>query len=148
MSLKTILAAKGDDIVCIEPTADLTTAAKLLSSHRIGALVVLDGDGRLVGILSERDIVRTMADGGSTVLQLPVAQVMTRNISTCDVNDSISSVMDRMTKGKFRHMPVLDKDRLAGLVSIGDALKWQIETIRENLHQLELTIAELNLMRL
>ena len=65
MSLKTILAAKGGNIVCIEPTADLAAAAKLLSTHRIGALVVLDGDGRLVGILSERDIVRTMADVGS-----------------------------------------------------------------------------------
>jgi CBS domain-containing protein len=148
MSLKAILAAKGGDIICIEPTADLAAAAKLLSTHRIGALVVLDAGGRLVGVLSERDIVRTIADVGSAVLQLPVAQVMTRNVSTCDVNDSISSVMDRMTKGKFRHMPVLDKDRFAGLVSIGDALKWQIETIRENLHQLELTIAELNLMRL
>jgi CBS domain-containing protein len=147
MSLKTILAAKGDKIICIEPTADLAAAAKLLSAHLIGALVVLDG-GRLVGILSERDIVRTMADVGSAVLQLPVAQVMTRNVSTCDVNDSISSVMDRMTKGKFRHMPVLDKDRLVGLVSIGDALKWQIETIRERIHQLELCIAELNMMRL
>jgi CBS domain-containing protein len=148
MSLKTILAAKGDNIVCIESTADLAAAAKLLSTYRIGALVVLDAGGRLVGILSERDIVRTMADVGNAVLQLPVAQVMTRNVSTCDVNDSISSVMERMTKGKFRHMPVLDKDRLAGLVSIGDALKWQLETIREHLHQLELTIAELNLMRL
>jgi CBS domain-containing protein len=148
MSLKTILAAKGGNIICIEPTADLAAAAKLLSTHRIGVLVVLDAGGGLVGILSERDIVRTMADVGSSVLQLPVAQVMTRNVSTCDVNDSISSVMDRMTKGKFRHMPVFDKDRLAGLVSIGDALKWQIETIRERIHQLELCIAELNMMRL
>jgi CBS domain-containing protein len=148
MSLKSILAAKGDNIICIEPTADLAAAAKLLSTHRIGALVVLDTGGRLVGILSERDIVRTMADVGSAVLQLPVAQVMTRNVSTCDLNDSVSSVMDRMTKGKFRHMPVLDKDRLAGLVSIGDVLKWQIETIREHIHQLEQSIAELNLMRL
>jgi CBS domain-containing protein len=148
MSLKTILAAKGDKIICIEPAADLAAAAKLLSAHLIGALMVLDGGGRLVGILSERDIVRAMADVGSAVLQLPVAQVMTRNVSTCDVNDSISSVMDRMTKGKFRHMPVLDKDRLVGLVSIGDALKWQIETIRERIHQLELCIAELNMMRL
>jgi CBS domain-containing protein len=148
MSLKIILAAKGDNVICIESTADLAAAAKLLSKHRIGALVVLDAAGRLVGILSERDIVRTIADVGNAVLQLPVAQVMTRNVSTCDVNDSISSVMERMTKGRFRHMPVLDKDRLAGLVSIGDALKWQIEMIREHLHQLELTIAELNLMRL
>jgi CBS domain-containing protein len=125
MSLKTILAAKGGNIIC-KPTADLAAAAKLLSTHRIGVLVVLDAGGRLAGILSERDIVRTMADGGSAVLQLPVGQVMTRNVSACDMNDSIGTVVDRMTKGKFRHMPVLDKDRLAGLVSIGDVLKWQI----------------------
>jgi CBS domain-containing protein len=148
MSLKNILAAKGGNIICIEPTADLTAAAKLLSTHRIGALVVLDADERLVGILSERDIVRTMADVGGASLLLPVAEVMTRNVSTCDVNDSISSVMDRMTKGKFRHMPVLDKDRLAGMISIGDALKWQIEMIRESMHQLEASIAELDLMRI
>jgi len=148
MSLKTILAAKGGNIVCIEPTADLAAAAKLLSTHHIGALVVLDAAGRLVGILSERDIVRMMADIGSAVLQLPVAQVMTRNVSTCDVNDSISSVMDRMTKGKFRHMPVLDKDRLVGLVSIGDALKWHLETIREHIHQIETSLAEFELIRL
>jgi CBS domain-containing protein len=110
--------------------------------------VVLDSGGRLVGILSERDIVRAMADGGSTVLRLPVAQVMTRNVSTCDVNESIGNVMERMLKGKFRHMPVLDSDRLAGLVSIGDALKWQIETIREHVHQLEESLVEFELMRL
>ena len=69
MSLKAILAAKGGNIICIEPTADLAAAAKLLSTHRIGALVVLDADGRLVGILSERDIVRTMGDGGIAALQ-------------------------------------------------------------------------------
>jgi CBS domain-containing protein len=148
MSLKTILAAKGRSTIRIEPTADLAAAAKLLSVHRIGALMVLDADERLIGILSERDIVRTMADGGSAVLQLPVAQVMTRNVSTCDVNDSIGSVVDRMTKGKFRHMPVLDKGSLAGLISIGDVLKWQIETIRENIHQLEASIAEFELMKL
>jgi CBS domain-containing protein len=117
-------------------------------NERIGALVVLDADERLVGILSERDIVRTMADVGGASLLLPVAEVMTRNVSTCDMNDSISSVMDRMTKGKFRHMPVLDKDRLAGMISIGDALKWQIEMIRESMHQLEASIAELDLMRI
>jgi CBS domain-containing protein len=141
MSVKTILAAKGGNIICIEPTADLAAAAKLLSSHRIGALAVLDAHGRLVGILSERDIVRTMADVGSAALQLPVAQVMTRNVSTCDVNDSISSVMERMTQGKFRHMPVLDNDRPAGMVSIMDVLKFHI-------NQLEACIAESKLMRL
>ena len=148
MSVKTILAAKGGNIICIEPTADLAAAAKLLSSHRIGALAVLDAHGRLVGILSERDIVRTMADVGSAALQLPVAQVMTRNVSTCDVNDSISSVVERMTQGKFRHMPVLQNDRLAGMLSVGDVLKSQIETMDEQIRQLESSIVELNLMKL
>jgi CBS domain-containing protein len=148
MSLKTILAAKGGNVISIEPTANLAAAAELLSTHRIGALVVLDAEGRLVGILSERDIVRRMADGGSAALQLPVAQVMTRNVSTCDVNDSISSVMDRMTEGKFRHMPVFDEDRLAGLVSIGDVLKLNIGTLREHVCELERSLAEIKLMRL
>jgi CBS domain-containing protein len=148
MSLKSILAAKGGNVISTEPTADLAAAAKLLSTHRIGALVVLDAGGHLVGILSERDIVRRMADGGIAVLQQPVAQVMTCNVSTCDINDTISSVMDRMTKGKFRHMPVLDNNRLAGLISIGDVLKLHIDTQHEHIRQLEASIAELQLMRL
>jgi len=148
MTVKTILAAKGGNIISVEPTADLVAAAKLLSTHGIGVLLVLDVGGRLVGILSERDIVRTMADAGSAGLQRPVAQAMTRNVSTCDVNDSIGSVVDRMTKGKFRHMPVLNKDRLAGLISIGDVLKWHIETLREQIHLLDVSIAEFELMRL
>ena len=110
--------------------------------------MVLDTDGRLVGILSERDIVRTMGDGGIAALQLPVAQVMTRNVSTCDVNDSINSVMERMTEGKFRHMPVFDKDRLAGLVSIGDVLKLNIGTLREHVCELERSLAEIQMIRL
>jgi len=148
MSLKTILAAKGGNVISIESTANLAAATELLSKHRIGAVVVLDTDGRLVGILSERDIVRTMGDGGIAALQLPVAQVMTRNVSTCDVNDSISSVMERMTEGKFRHMPVLDRDRLVGLVSIGDVLKLNIETQREHVRQLERSLAEIQMIRL
>jgi CBS domain-containing protein len=148
MSLKSILAAKGGEVVSIDSVADLAAAAELLTKRRIGALVVLDAGGHLVGILSERDIVRAMTESGNAVLRLPVAQVMTRNVSTCDVNDSISSVMDRMTKGRFRHMPVLDKGRLAGLVSIGDVLKRHIETIREHVHQLEVSMAEFDLMRL
>ena len=148
MSLKTILATKGDEVVSIDFTADLAAGAKLLTKHRIGALVVLGVGGRLAGILSERDIVRSMAENGMTALQLPVAQVMTSNVSTCDINDSINSVIDRMTKGKFRHMPVLDNDRLAGMISIGDVLKWYIETIRDHVHQLEASIVEFDMIRL
>jgi hypothetical protein len=89
MTVKTILAEKGSEVVSIDFTADLAAAAKLLTKHRIGALVVLGAGGRLAGILSERDIVRAIAESGITALQLPIAQVMTRNVSTCDVNDSI-----------------------------------------------------------
>jgi CBS domain-containing protein len=148
MSLKAILADKGGAVISVEPTADLAAAAKLLSTHRIGVLVVLDTDSRLLGILSERDIVRALAETGETVLQTPVAQIMTRNVATCELNDPISGVIDRMTKGKFRHMPVLDKDRLAGLVSIGDVLKWHLETIREHIHQIEASLVEFELVRL
>ena len=126
----------------------LTIPISLITDFLLGALVVLDADGRLVGILSERDIVRTMGDGGIAALQLPVAQVMTRNVSTCDVNDSISSVMERMTEGKFRHMPVLNRDHLVGLVSIGDVLKLNIEMQREHVRQLERSLAEIQMVRL
>ena len=114
MIVKTILAAKKGKVVSIKPTADLVAAVKLLTKHRIGVLVVIDVGGRLVGILSERDIIRVLAESAGTALHLSVAQVMTRNVCTCGVNDSIGSVLTRMTKGKFRHMPVLDNDLLVG----------------------------------
>ena len=148
MSLKAILAAKGNEVVSISSTADLAAASKLLKKHQIGVLVVLDQGGRLAGILSERDIVHAMAEGGDTVRQLPVSQMMTAKVSTSDVNDSITSVMERMTKGKFRHMPVLDKGRLAGIVSNRDLLKWHLETVRDHIRNLEDSLTELEFMRL
>jgi len=148
MSLKSILINKGNQVVSIDTAADLAAAAKLLTKHSIGVLVVLDVDGRLVGILSERDIVRAMSENGIAALQLPVAEVMTRSVSTCDVNDAISSVMERMTKGKFRHTPVLENGRLAGIVSNRDLLKLHLDTIREHIHQIEASLAEFELMRL
>ena len=148
MSLKSILAAKGDEVLGIGPDADLAAAAKLLTKHSIGVLVVLDNEEHLVGILSERDIVRAMSEKGTAALQLPVAQVMTRTVITCDVTEAISSVMERMTKGRFRHMPVMENGRLAGLVSIRDLMKLQLDTIREHIHQIEASLAEFELMRL
>src|SRR5215471_18873119 len=148
MSLKAILAAKGNEVVSISSTADLAAASKLLKKRQIGVLIVLGEDERLVGILSERDIVRSMAEGGDAVRQMPVSQVMTPKVVTCDVNDPISSVMERMTQGKFRHIPIFDKGRLAGIVSNRDLLKWHLETIREHMRQLETSFAELDLMRL
>ena len=129
MNVKTILAAKGGDIFSIEPTADLAAAAKLLSTHRIGAAVIRGAGGRLAGILSERDIVRALSEHGVEALSIPVGQAMTRNVVTCGENDSIADIMERMTAGKFRHLPVLRDGQLIGVVSIGDVVKQRVEEI-------------------
>jgi CBS domain-containing protein len=129
MTVKTILAAKGGDIVTIEPTADLAAATKLLAARRIGALVISDAGGRLTGILSERDIVRAISEHGAAALQLLVGQVMTRNVATCGEDETIASIMGRMTVGKFRHMLVVEKGHLVGLVSIGDVVKLRVDKI-------------------
>ena len=129
MNVKSILAAKGGDIISIEPTADLAAAAKLLSAHRIGAVIIRGAGGRLAGILSERDIVRALAEHGAGALTLPVGQVMTRNVTTCGQDDTCASIMERMTAGKFRHLPVVEKDNLVGLISIGDVVKQRVDEI-------------------
>jgi len=131
MNVKAILAAKklGGDIISIEPTADLATAAKLLSKHRIGSVVILGAGERLVGILSERDIVRALSEQGADALALPVGQVMTRDVATCGEDDTVASIMERMTAGRFRHMPVVANGRLVGLISIGDVVKQRVEEV-------------------
>jgi len=133
MNVKTILAAKqrnlGGDIICIEPTADLSAAVKCLASHRIGAVLVRGAGGRLAGILSERDIVRALAKQGSSALDLPVGQVMTREVETCGEEDTVAAIMERMTVGKFRHLPVLRNGELVGVISIGDVVKERVGEI-------------------
>lgn len=134
MNVKAILAAKernlGGDVVCIEPTADLAAAAKLLTTHRIGAVVIRGAGGRLAGILSERDIMRALSQHGADALALPVGQVMTRDIETCGEDDTVASIMERMTAGQFRHMPVISKGELVGLISIGDVVKQRVDEVK------------------
>jgi CBS domain-containing protein len=129
MIVKNILAGKRDNVVTIEPTANLTAAVKLLAERRIGAVVILGADHRIVGILSERDIVRVLAERGPTVMDEPVGQVMTRDVKTCSEDDTIEDLMSRMTTGKFRHMPVAKQGKLVGIVSIGDVVKNRVEEI-------------------
>jgi CBS domain-containing protein len=123
MTVTSILTAKGVVVVTIEPAANLAAAAKLMAARRIGALVVRGAGGRLAGILSERDIVRALAERGIDALNATVGQVMTREVATCGEDDEIGSIMERMTAGKFRHMPVITKDELVGIISIGDVVK-------------------------
>ena len=129
MMVKDMLAAKGGDVVSIEPTANLETAAKLLAARKIGALVILGAGGRLAGILSERDIVRAVAGRGASALDLPVGQTMTRDVMTCGEDDTCAEIMERMTSGRFRHLPVLRDNALVGLISIGDVVKQRVEEI-------------------
>ena len=136
MNVKTILAAKGGEIVCIEPTADLSAATQLLSANRIGAVLIRGAGGHIAGILSERDIVRALSEHGAAALSLPVGQVMTRNVTTCSEDESIAVIMERMTSGKFRHMPVVNKGKLVGLISIGDVVKQRVEEIEHESDEL------------
>lgn len=126
MTVKAILDAKGANVVTIEPTADIAAAARLLAQHRIGAVLVHGPEHRVAGILSERDIVRALAERGSAALQEPVGQVMTRKVVTCTPSDTVGTIMERMTEGKFRHLPVLAEGRLAGVISIGDVVKHRL----------------------
>ncbi len=129
MIVKHILEGRLGNVITIEPTADLAAAAKLLAERHIGAVVILGADHRIIGILSERDIVRALADHGPTALHEPVGQVMTRDVQTCSETDTIESLMGRMTTGKFRHMPVVEQGKLVGIVSIGDVVKSRVEEI-------------------
>jgi CBS domain-containing protein len=132
MTVSTILAAKGRDVVTIEPSASLAAAAKLLAEKRIGAVLILGADRLIVGILSERDIVRALAERGAGALDEPVSRTMTRKVSTCTESETVSSIMERMTDGKFRHMPVVDQGRLVGMVSIGDVVKHRLRAMERD----------------
>ena len=127
MTVKAILSVKGTEVLTIEPTTNLAAAAKLLAERKIGALVVTGPDRRVVGIVSERDIVQELAAHGPAALNLALTEVMTRKVTTCSASDTICSVMERMTAGKFRHLPVLEQGRLAGIVSIGDVVKHRLQ---------------------
>jgi CBS domain-containing protein len=126
MNVKTILSTKGANVITIDPNATLEAAIAILAKHRIGALVVLGADQRIIGILSERDIVRALAERGAGALTTPLAQVMTRKVVTCGENETVGGIMEQMTTGKFRHVPVLEQDRLVGIVSIGDVVKHRL----------------------
>ena len=126
MTIKAILSHKGSDVFSIEPTATLETAVKTLAKHRIGALLVLGPDRRLIGVVSERDIVRALAEHGAAVLTQPLSQVMTRKVVTCSQTETVGGIMERMTTGRFRHVPVVEQDQVVGIISIGDVVKYRL----------------------
>ena len=125
MTVRAILDTKGHQILSVEPDAKLSAAVKILGERKIGAVLVMS-QGRLEGILSERDIVRVIGARGAAALDEPIHSVMTHKVISCKPSDTVSAIMEMMTSGKFRHLPVLDGDKIVGLISIGDVVKWRV----------------------
>lgn len=126
MTVRAILNAKGHNVLSVQPDVKLSAAVKILSERRIGAVLVMSGT-RIDGILSERDIVRVLGERGASALDEPVSAVMTRKVVNCRPSDTVAGLMEVMTSGKFRHLPVVENDRLVGLVSIGDVVKLRVQ---------------------
>ena len=141
MTVKSILDQKGRDVVTLDPGATVAQAAQLLGSRRIGAVVVTRGDRKIAGILSERDIVRALAERGAEALVLTVDKVMTAKVSTCREANTVNEVMEVMTRGRFRHLPVEMDGQLDGIVSIGDVVKRRIEEVEREAAQIREYIA-------
>ncbi len=126
MILSHILREKGGEVFAVPESATLKEAAELLDARKVGALVILGESGAVIGVFSERDLVRAIAKVGASALKATVAETMTRKIVTAKGNDSIEAAMDKMTDRRVRHLPVVEGGRLLGVISIGDLVKWRI----------------------
>lgn len=141
MTVSQILKVKGLDVVTGAASDTLAEATSKLEDHGIGAVVIVDHDRHVLGILSERDIVRSIARKGANVLDQPVSQHMTKEVISCAEADRIDEVMQKMTAGKFRHMPVVNGDKLVGIISIGDVVKHKIQQAEQESESLREYIA-------
>ena len=129
MTVARILSGKGRSVVTVQPHRSLAEAARLLVERRIGALVVADAEQAVIGIISERDIVRAVAGHGGRALDDAVSRHMTAKVVTCAPSADLDEVMETMTEGRFRHVPILDDGHLVGIVSIGDVVKHRIAAV-------------------
>lgn len=141
MLVSQILKGKGDLVFTTSPSETIAAVAAELHARRVGALVVLDVGGQVAGIVSERDIVRVVAEGGGASLSAPVSSCMTRDVLFADPGETIDSLLARMTDRRIRHLPVCHKDRLVGLISIGDLVKWKISEVEAEAEGLKTYIA-------
>ncbi|OYN98150.1 CBS domain-containing protein [Enemella evansiae] len=137
MRVNDVLQRKGGDVVTITPDETVRTLVELLRDHRIGAVVVSSDGTSVNGIVSERDVVRRLADTGADVLDQPIGQIMTVEVHTCGPDDDIADLAEQMTERRIRHVPVLVEDRLTAIVSIGDVVKHRINQLTDERDQLE-----------
>ncbi|MFN3511403.1 MAG: CBS domain-containing protein [Phenylobacterium sp.] len=140
MLVSQILKTKGDLVFTASPAETVGAVCALLHSRRVGAMVVMDGD-RVVGIVSERDVIRAVAEAGAQALNQPVSSCMTRDVVFADPGEVVDALLGRMTDRRIRHLPVCEGDRLVGIVSIGDLVKWKITEVEAEADGLKAYIA-------
>lgn len=131
MTVAHILAHKGRAVTTVQPHAMVRDAVDALAARHIGAVVVADVEGHMHGIVSERDVVRALAARGCEVLDEAISSIMTKDVETAAEDDDILAVVSRMSRGRFRHMPILSDGRLAGIISTGDAVKYRLEQMEQ-----------------
>lgn len=140
LKISDILRHKSDttraDVVTIAPSDTVTDLVAALAEHNVGALIALEG-GRVAGIVSERDVVRRIAELGSAVLEAPVSTIMTTSVVSCSSDDQVDSIAETMTERRIRHMPVIDGDEVIGVISIGDVVSSRMRQLESDRGQLE-----------
>jgi CBS domain-containing protein len=141
MTVKLILERKGYDVYNTTPETTVGDAVTMLAKHKIGAIVVCDENLAIKGILSERDVVRAIANDGADALWKPISEIMTIKVKVCSEQHTINQVMETMTRGRFRHLPVEKDGRLYGIVSIGDVVKLRIEEVEREAQEIRSYIA-------
>jgi CBS domain-containing protein len=142
MRIADVLRTKGSTVATAEPETTVTELLAALAEHNIGAMVVLAVDGTVVGIVSERDVVRRLNERGAVLLDRPVSEIMTHEVFTCQPDDSVDSLTVLMTERRIRHVPVVTNGKLVGIVSIGDVVKSRIKKLEEDQQQLEAYITQ------
>ena len=137
MRINDILRAKGSDVATISPGATVADLVAALAEHKVGALVVSTSESPVVGIVSERDVVRALTRHGAGLLQQPVSSIMTEQVFTCEPGSDTVDMVTEMTVGRFRHVPVMEEGQLVGIISIGDVVKRRIDQLKAERDQLE-----------
>ena len=134
--VSSVLKHKGHDVVTVAPQQTVAWVVKVLAQNRIGAVPVISEEGQLIGIISERDIIRGMSEHADAVLTLAVDQLMTRDVKTCSSEDQLVDLMEVMTLQRIRHLPVIQNGALHGIVSIGDVVKQRLEEVQSEAEEL------------
>lgn len=139
--VKNMLDAKGRDVVTVPPEKTLLEVAGILNEHRIGAVIVIGVEERVAGIFTERDLVRALSGKGAAILDRPISSVMTVNVQRCREDTTVNQLMEMMSAGRFRHVPVEEGGKLVGIISIGDVVKARIREVEQETEQIKAYIA-------